>query len=470
MSNFQHNASSIVPHFEALQDIRVAADIADGWFENDMNFAQFGFHTITMDEIRGAAIGVPGATHHSYYGVFTDDNGNEYIIVMESKPIYKIIEQSGMLRNVERFDFERHMGPGMGEYNSMMVQGVHTFRGEDRDATSWGGGDNKRFEIGGRSLPDYNTVRGLCGALQALNVQFDKPILIVLSGEPITFQSAWDATYQYIAAAASAGLALIGVPPQLTQAAFSLANSAVNGEKVQVNTLIQVASAIVPVDYRPYMNKAESLITNIQRSDYAAIADTLGIPLDKNIRGVISNLQKGNYADIVLQYANDYVPTISTIQNSIAANAVNKLAANLRTNTIGDSIIDAGTSILNDNLQQIYASCSNGTTLPAVLPGVASVVNAIATGTNDITSPEIRRGFMNMLAGQPTGTEVFDGLLLNSMKQKANELASIGKNFVMPIYVPLEKRFAFGRDIAEDVGVQVIIDSARSVYKYSEYR
>ena len=471
MTARSHNASSIVPHFTAMRDVRVAADIAGARFKSDHRFTGTEYSDIEDNEIFGAAIGVPASGGHSMYGVFTDANGNRILVAQESSDRWSALHDKGVAgTSPVVFKFPRLFGDGHGEIDTMTLAGIDV---RIEGAASWKDisdlHDENRDAEAKLSLSDnYNNVQLLLDALERKGRKFDETIVVLLSGSPITFNSIVKPFAKLIISAASSVLTLVGLPPSLVQLLGQLVDAAFNGDPISVDSLLKAAQIITPASLRPYIDGGAKLIGSIQKGNYSEAASVLGIDVNNEIRGLLASIEKGDLVQTIVSSAKNYTGLVGSITNALHADVMHKFFSNVTTKSISNAITDAGTTIGIPHMQYLYATLTDPTTIGAIT-GADGVVETIMKQTHDAETPELLRGFANLLNAKPVGTDTFDALLLRSLKSKANDLASNGKRLVMPLSIPFEKRLNLARRIANDVGVQVVVDSVTTASHYGGF-
>lgn len=467
-----HNASSVIPHWSSIQDLRVAADIAGARFYQDHRFPG-DVAGIEPFEIYGQAVGVPANGGFSHYGIFTDDNGNTIIIATESTERWSALKAKGIAgSNPIVFTIPRLFGDGHGEIDALTIAGIDA---EIEGRASWKDQDElmqanrSAIERVGGFPQKFNNFPTLLELIEKRGKKFDEPIVILSSGSPVTFESIIKPFAKLIIGAAGSVLAVVGIPPNIIQTLTGLVEAAFNGDPISIKTLVSVAQIITPAPLRKYVDDATKLVGNIQSGNYLEAAKTLGVDVGAEVKGLLSSIEQGDLVQTVLRSAKEFTPIMGSITNALHGDVMHKFLSNVTTKTISNAIQDAGTVVGIPHMTHLFAALTSPTSVGAIT-GADDVVQAILHYTNDVKSPDVLRGLANIMNGFATGVDTFDEVLLRSLKSKANALASEGKQLVMPISIPLEKRLTMAQNIAGDVGVQVIIDEATKVYaRFKEF-
>ncbi len=454
-----------------MRDVRVAADIAGARFKGDHRFAGTDIGQVEDYEIFGSAIGVPAASGHSMYGVFSDANGNTILVAQESSQTWTALRDKGLPgSNPIIFQIPRLFGDGHGEVDALTLAGITA---ELEGRTSWKD-ISELAQLNADSITrvglkeTFNDAQTLLEALERIGHKYDATVVVLLSGSPITFGSIVKPFAKLIISAASSALAMVGIPPDISSLLLSLVDSAFNGDPISVDSLVKAAQIITPASLRGYLDDGIKLVSNIQSGNYHDAAAVLGIDPGPELRKLIANLEQGDLVQTIIKSAKQYTPLVGTVTNALNADVMHKFFSNVTTKTISNAIIDAGSTTGVTHMLHLYSSLTDSTTIGAIT-GADGVVESVMKNTRDITSPEILRGFANLLNGRAIGVDTFDALLLKGLKSKANALAIEGKRLVMPIAIPYEKRITMAQNIASDVGVAVVAGEGKIVSHYGGF-
>ncbi len=457
MPNTQLSAQSKALHWEALRDLRVASDIAGAGASGEFINGEYSFESAPPEEIYGSALGVPGAKGHSGYGVFTDKNGNTIVIATESREAWGLIWGKSLLgRDPYTFRIPRNMGTGGAfEANAFMMAGVGQRYG---GYASWiDMNESQRDGLPGLTLQPYNDFPSLLTQIENTGRKFDRPIVILNSGKPITFASVMEKALTIILAIAKPFAAMIGIPPM----AFDILSKSLTIIATQghfdVSVLADAAQLMLPAEYRSLIPKATAIYANITSGNYLGAMEGLGI--SGNILGAKDSLLKGDISALLGKSSLGYGDLVGRVQNLFQMDTIRSLSAANRSGSVVTNLIDAGTMTKVPVLQNLLAATTSDT-LSAAIPGVSEIFQKAINETNDISNVNLHKAAIQSALGQPVGADAFDELSLRGLKERANEVLEKGaKQFVMPIVIPDMKRYEWAQLIADEVRIPVFADS-----------
>ncbi|MFN8358583.1 MAG: hypothetical protein U0264_01595 [Candidatus Kapaibacterium sp.] len=446
-------ASSKALHWSAIRDLRVASDIAGAGASGE-----FSPDGITAEQIYGASIGVPGAGAHSGYGMFTDLNGNTICIATESRPAWGMIKGKDLLgRDPYIFRIPRNMGSGGAfESNAFMIGGVGKSFGEH---AGWSEAESSQVTgLPGITLNLYNDFPHLLEQIENTGRKFDRPIVILSSGEPITIGSVLEKALTFILAVAKPFAGMIGIPPELFDVlAQSLQVIATQG-KFSIDILAGAAQLIIPAEYRSLIQPAKSIYGNIESGNYLSAMQELGVHV--NFQGATKSLLGGDISSLFEKSSLPYTDLVGKVQTMFQFDTIRSLSAATRSGSVLNNLIDAGTMTKVPVLQNLLAT-TTADTLTSAIPGVLDIMQAAVNQTNDISHPDLYKGAIQLGLGQIVGADTFDELTLRGLKEKANQiLENGGKRYAIPITIPQTKRHEWAQSVADEVGIEVLADIA----------
>lgn len=459
----QHKA----PHWSAIYDIRVAADIAGAGASGE--FADRGAEP---SQIYGAAIGVPNAGGHSGYGVFTDYNNNTIIIATESRPAWGMIQSKKLLgKDPYIFHLPRNMGSGGAfEANAFMIAGIGERFG---DYAGWTAAEhaeitqttiknrdgslvpaNPNFPSG-ITLSPYINFPQLLTQIENTGRKFDRPIVVLSSGEPVTLASIVNQFLSTVLIVAKPFAELIGIPPALYDTLAGAVQEVVTTGKFSFTSLANVSQLILPKEYRSYLPKARDVYAKIESGDYLSAASILGVTPDKAV-STVEHLLGGDVSKILGKTTASIADVTGKVQAIYQMDTVRALTAATRSGSVFTALTDAGTMTKVPTLQNLLATTTSDT-LVGALPSVSDIMSAVVNETRDIANVDLHKGALQLSLGQMVGSDTFDDLTLTGLKQRANALMEQGaKSFVLPVVVPDFKKIDYARAIADAVGQTVV--------------
>lgn len=445
-------ASSKALHWSAVRDLRVAADIAGAGASDE--FSGIG---IPAYQIYGSAIGVPNSGNHSGYGVFTDNNENTICIATESRPAWGMIWGKDLLgKDPYVFRIPRNMGSGGAfEANAFMIAGIGESFG---DHAGWSEAESSQTTgIPGLTLQRYNNFPGLIEQIENTGRKFDRPIVILSSGEPITISSVLEKAFQFVLAVAKPFAALLGIPPTLFDTLSQSLQVIATTGKFDVSMLAGAAQLIVPMDFRNLIPSATSIYSNFTNGNYFGALKELGV--QENFQGAANSLIGGDISGVLNKSNLPYSDLVGKVQTMFQIQTLRSLSAASRSGSVVTNLLDAGTMTKVPILQNMLATTTADTVVSAI-PGVSEIMSLAVNQTNDIANVDIHKGAIQSALGQIVGNDTFDDLTLRGLKERANETLEKGaKQFVLPITIPSEKRHAWAQSIADEVGMSVVADA-----------
>lgn len=446
-------ASSKALHWSAIRNLSVAADIAGAGASGE--FKDVG---ITPELLYGAAIGVPNAGAHSGYGMFTDENGNTICIATESRSAWGMIWGKDLLgKDPYVFRIPRNMGSGGAfEANAFMIAGIDQRFGE---YAGWSEAETSQIDgIPGLTLQRYNNFPSLLEQIEATGKKFDRPIVILSSGEPVTIGSILSKALNFILAVAKPFAGMIGIPGDVFDLLSQSLHIIATEGKFTLDVLGDAAQLIVPAQYRSLIQPAKSIYGKIDTGNYLEAMQELGV--QGNFQGAARSLLGGDISNLIEKSTLGYQELTGKVQTMIHFDTIRSLAAANRSGSILNNVIDAGTMTKVPVLQNLL-SATTSDTLTSAIPGVSDLMQTVVNETNDIAHPDLHKGAVQLALGQVVGSDTFDDLTLRGLKENANTLLENGgKRFVLPITIPVEKRHEWAQRIADDVGVNVVADAA----------
>ena len=452
MASVQLSATSKALHWSAIRDLVVASDIAGAGASGE--FSGIG---APPEQIYGAAIGVPGAKAHSGYGMFTDNNANSILIATESRQAWGLIKGKNLLgRDPYIFHLERNMGSGGAfEANAFMMSG----RGERFGGyAGWiDSDDSERGVLPGLTLEPYSDFPSLLTQIENTGRKFDRPIVILNSGEPVTIGSILSKLVSIVLAIAKPFAALVGIPSAVFDIIAGAVNIIATQGKFPVSVLGDAVQLMLPVEYRSLIPQATTIYGSISKGDYLGAMDGLGIT--GNVLGAKNSLFNGDISALLDKSVLPYKELIGKVGNLFSMDTIKSIAAASRSGSVITNLIDRGTMTEVPVLQNLLIATTSDA-LPSALPGVAEVFEKSINETNDIANVDLHKGAIQMSLGQPVGSDTFDDLGIRALTERANDAVEKGvKRFVMPIVIPAVKRADWAQKIADTLQIQVIADA-----------
>lgn len=437
-------------HWSAIRDLRVAADITGA--------GSFGDVGPATDEILGSALGIPGATSHSGFGIFTDLNGNTICIATESRPAWGMIKGKQLLgKDPYTFHLERNMGTGGAyEANAFMIAGTgQRFGGY----AGWiDNNDSERNVIPGLNLEKYSDFPGLLTQIENSGKKFDRPIVVLSSGEPVSLSSILTKAFTLILAAAKPFASLIGIPPVLFDLISGSLNTIITQGRFDIKVLADAAQLMIPQEYRGLITKATNVYAAIDSGNYMQAMQQIGVV--GSIEGAKNSLLNGDITALIGKSKLTYNDLVATVQNVFQFDTIRSLAAANRSGTVLENVIDAGSMAKVPVLRNLLTTMTSGDTLSSAIPGVSEIMQTVVNETNDIVNPDLHKGAVHAALGLPVGADTFDDLTKRGVMERVSEVVEKGiKSFVMPIVIPEPKRYAWAQEVANEFKIQVLADS-----------
>jgi hypothetical protein len=224
--------------------------------------------------------------------------------------------------------------------------------------------------------------------------------------------------------------------------------SLVKDQPVDVTSLAQAASMVVPKDIRPTLSDATKFYEHVQQGQYAAAAKDLGISL--------------NGVDRVLNDFASGVPDAAakTAQGIYVMDTINQVRGSIRSGTAKQEIIQNGTITKTPALQNLILSAMSTTT--AAVPRAVEVSGLTAKETNDLQSAKEWRGIYQIAHGVPVTPCSLDRLAVRGLVERARDLYQKGYTTMnMPSIVPADKRDCFSDEIRAQTGVRTTGSSGK---------
>lgn len=434
------NAISQAPHWSALRNLSVAADIT-----NAGSLEEFG---ITRAQTLGAALGIQGAEVFSRVGIFTDRNGNTIVVTQETNPPYPLLKNGLLGPKFYEARLPRNMGEGGAfEANALILTGG---RKSYRNYAGWT--SPQTVDIGGRRLT-YSDAPTLLEQIESIG-KLDGVILVNLSGEPFSLSDILPAIIDFVFAIAAPFAPLIGIPPEAVEVIRQSVKQIVSGQPVTLQNLADAASTLAPAEVRQYLDKGKSVYGKLRSGDYAGAAAELGV--SDSDQELIRNLQKQNITGILRRAGIDYETTYATLQNTLNIDVIDEVRRKIKSGTLKQQIIDAASATRVPALQNLWIA-GGGQTLLGTIPNFNEVAKLIVNETGDVTDVNIHKGLIQAALGYPVGADTFDELLLKTLTEQALKAAEAGENtFVLPVSVPYAKRLILAPEIGKRAGMKVV--------------
>ena len=445
----QINVNEKTPHWSILRNNKfIASDITSA--------GSFGFK-----DNKGAALGIKGAADYSQFGIFTDVHGNLIIVTQEDKAPYAIIKDKLFAGRVHQFNLPRNMGTG-GAYegNAYIVAGIDE---RFNNYAGWTAGQHVTF--GGVDFI-YKDVPTLLTRLESFNRKFDRHILVVLSGTPITFSSIANNLVSVIFTVARPFLATIGIPPQLFDVIQNSVTQLVRDGRISIENLVNAALPIAPPEIRRYLDKGKNIYNGARTGNYASAASELGLGLGK-VEQFANSMKSGDLTGILSNVRGDYETAYAKLQNAFNLDTVNNLARATRSGTVFQQITDQGTIAKVPVFRNAIFAASGKTHLGA-MPNIQELSAKVLQETTDADNVDAARGFIQAALGYPVPLDSMDSILERSMTEQALEHAQIGRNrYVMPTTVPYAKRLKLAENVAKNSGLQVVIGAMNKTDQFT---
>lgn len=446
-------ASSEIPHWTAIRDLRVSSDITEA--------GSFG---IPEFERNGAALGIPGAGKPSNFGIFTDDNGNLICIAQDDKPAWGQIWSDQLLGGNRdswlRFNFNAHEGTGGAyEANAYIISGI---KERYNDYAGWVKWEDMPRTIQGYGLEPYNTIPDLLEQIEKSGKKFDKPIVCLLERNLITWSNVFDKMLPFIVAAATPFANIIGLAPVWSNIVQGI-GSLVSDGSVNIKTLATVSQALVPNEYRHYLPTSASIYSGIVTGNYKEAVNALGISNIKESAKTLTAFKNGDMSFFLDYTGIDFTDATGISQNIFNLETVNTVRSAVRSGSLKMNVIDKGSITRVPVLQNYLATLSSPNTLSGIIPGAAEIFKTSINETNDFNDDiNAHKAAIQAAMGLPVGIDAFDQLTKKGLTEKALSYAQMGiKQFALPLSLPSEKRSDWAKEISDDVGISVIAGTLR---------
>jgi hypothetical protein len=420
------SVGSSVPHFSALRDPGIAGDIT--W----ANFGKEG--SALGNNVKGLGC-----------GIFKDKHGNTLIVAVESNPAFKVARELGLFGNHLQFNIDRQFGSGAFELNARLylmetnpqnVKGGFKFIGEETERT--------QHQI------TYTNCFDLFTKIENSGKKFDKNIVFVLSGEPVTLTNILTAVLDYVIIGAKLLAPMIGIPPMVIDAVAPILSALATGEKVSIESVGQVASLLCPADVRPYIAKATTVYRAAANQDYQTIAKEFGLNISDATKFFNNTL-----TDIAGNSSIGFDQASKTLQNVFNLDTITKFRNTLKSGSAIARIIDDGTIVNTPSVQNWLIAQQAG--ISSVVPKIGEFCRTVINETEDIQTPEEYRTFFTSAYGLPTNSDSLDTITIRSLVQRAilTRNTTGSKSFTLPASVSLEKRETYAKEIAQQTGLYV---------------
>lgn len=216
--------------------------------------------------------------------------------------------------------------------------------------------------------------------------------------------------------------------------------SLVKDQPVDIGSLAQAASLVVPSDIRPTLGKAAEFYQNVQQGQYMAAAKDLGVDLS-GVDRILNDFASG-------------VPDVAakTAQGIYIMDTINQVRGSIRSGTAKQEIIQNGTITKTPALQNLILSAMNTTT--AAVPRAVEISGLTAKETSDLQSAKEWRGIYQIAHGVPVTPCSLDRIAVRGLVERARELYQKGyKTMNMPSIVPADKRDCFSDEIRAQTGI-----------------
>lgn len=433
-------------HFSALRDPAVAADVAG---EPNMNELD-----ITPAEIYGAAMNLR-SDRVSECGVFTDRLGNTLVVCDTEAAVTKIAKEKKLFGPAfYETSILRYKGVGSGQANALI-----TISGLQNEARGYVGPNaaRKKSEL---LLPQgkiqYSNVFELFSQIEASNTKLDRPVVVVMTNDVITWKSLGDGLLTLVLAVAKPFCAMIGLPPAIFDVIAVSAQRIATTGRVTVADLASVAQTLAPESVRKYITQGANVYAAVTAGDYVAAADALGLSQVRDARLAIEKFSRGLTQDIEHLSALPITETLSIVRNAFNVQTTNTVRAQARSGSLIQRITDEGSVTRVPAMQDLLIASSAPTMLSA-LPNIQNVISAVINETDDVTNVHQHKAWLQAASGLPIGDDVFDGLLTRALTERAIAAARDGAQaYIMPISVPEDKRARIAQEVARQSGIRTL--------------
>jgi len=409
---------------------------------------------------RGAALQI-NASEYSHFGVFTDNNGNLIIVTQEDKAPYPIIKDKLFAGNVYQFDLPRNMGQGGAfEANAYIVSGIN-----ERYGNYAGWIQEKSVDFFGRKIK-YARVPELLQKLEAIGQKFDKPIMVVLSGTPVSLSSVLNDIVSIVFTIAKPFMASLGISAELFSIIQNSVQELVRNGRVSINNIVNAAIPLAPPGLTSYLSQAKNIYSGIKTGNYGSAATELGLR-NTDIAKFANSISAGDITGILGNVRGDYEQQFAKLQNAYNMETVDNLARATRSGSVLQQITDTGTITKVPVLRNAIFAASGNTHI-AALPNMSELSAKIIQETADAENVHTAKAFIMAALGYPIPSGALDEILQRSMVEQALEQAKNGRNtYIMPVIVPYVKRAQLAASVAKESGLKTIIGKLNAFDSYT---
>lgn len=430
-------SSSQLPHWTVLGDARVAADIVEPNYPG-------------IDDYRGIAMGQKMTVGHSGMGMFRDSVGNTIIVIVESSEIGKIVQEKKLWGPSHKiFNIDRPMGSGWGH------RAVPILSERDRETA------RKMFKTSALSSGEhkqhgftFTNFYDLLRQIEDRQVEVGT-IVLRLSGEPITLSDVIGRIVLGLAVllAKSFGPAF-GISTAIIDQLTPILTDLVDGKPITVTKIAEASTLISPESVRPFIKKASSVYLSVEKGDYMAAAQMLGVTDVKAVQDLYAFGSK-----VIASSSAGVGSAMKTAQSFVNIDTINKLRNQLISGSVLSKIIDEGSITRVPSLQNVLVAIqANG--FVGTLPNVTDLVSTALNRTSDDLGAVAHRALLSMGTGkQPLAEDMYD-LTIRALTEQAIETARFGQDFFfMPASLSAEQREIMGSEVSKQSGVRVITRS-----------
>jgi hypothetical protein len=442
-------AENAALHYRALQDLRVAADIA-----SEPNMREYG---LAPADIFGRAMNLRGADAVTGFTVMTDDVGNVFFVVDQDAPVTKIAKEKNLFgpRYYET-SLQRYKGTGSGAANALNVIAGKNVNIRGYDA---GGRKPGRVNLSGTEIT-FTSAFDLFDAIGRRGIRLDRPVVLVITNNVISWASIGAQLLSVVLAIAKPFAGMIGLGGDTFDAISTSLRRLVASGRFDIADLATVAQTIAPESVRRYIDQGASFYDNLQRGDYVAAAQELGIDV-KSARQAVDGFLGGIGAGILRASPLPLEQSLAVVQNAVNVDLTNRLRAQARSGSLREAIIDQG-SITRVPALQSYLVAATAPTLLGTLPNIQDIISVVINETTDAVTPDIHKAMLQASAGYPIGPDVMDPLAIRSLVERAvSEAARGAREFIMPATIPDAKRVAWAAEVARQAGIKVISSTSQ---------
>lgn len=427
-------SSSLLPHWTVLGDPRVAADIIEPNYPG-------------IDEFRGSAMGQRMTVGHSGIGMFRDSVGNTIMVIVESSDIGKIVQDKKLWGPTYKvFNIDRPMGDGWGH------RAVPILSLKDREEA------RKLFKKSFFDRGEHNqhgfvftNFYDLLRQIEERQVEIGT-VVLRLSGEPITFSDVIGHIVLGLATVVAKAFGpAFGISNALIDSLTPVLTDLVDGKPISVTKIAQASTLISPESIRPFISKASNVYLSVEKGDYAAAAQQLGVMDVKAVQDLYAFGSK-----VIATTSGGVGSTMKIAQSFINIDTINKLRNQLISGSVLSKIIDEGSITRVPAIQNVLVAIqADG--FVGTLPNVTDFVSTALNGTNDDLDGVAHRALLSMgLGKQPLAGDTYE-LTIRALTEQAIEAARRGQEFFfMPASLSELQREIMGAEVARQSGVRVV--------------